>query len=150
VEVPQKEIDLEKAAELKQAATVNFSAGRNKEAIENWLDATNFTDDNAMLMILYSNTSQAYLNRQMYEDGLENALLALKIKNNHDKSLTRKATCLGFLGEFDKSISLFRHISAFDTAEKWEHIRDFAGGNYGRFMVTREAFEKEGKVIHNF
>ena len=58
-------------------------------------------------MILYSNSSQACINMQKYEDGLEYAQLALKIKNNHDKSLTRKATCLGYLKEFDKSIALF-------------------------------------------
>lgn len=57
VELPKKDIDLEKAAELKAAAGVHFSAKRNKEAIENWLNATNFTDDKEMLMILYSNSS---------------------------------------------------------------------------------------------
>jgi hypothetical protein len=57
---------------------------------------------------------------------------------------------LGYLGEFEKSISIFRHISAYDVAEKWEHIRDYANGNYSRFMVTREEFEKEGKTIHNY
>jgi tetratricopeptide (TPR) repeat protein len=150
VELPKKDIDIEKASELKAAGNTHFSAKRNKEAIENWLNATNFTDDKEMLIILYSNSSQAYINMQKYEDGLENALLALKIKNNHEKSLTRKATCLGYLAEFEKSISLFRHISAYEMADKWEHIRDFAGGNYSRFMVMREEFEKAGKCPHNF
>ena len=62
VEEPKKDINLEKAAELKAAGNAHFSAKRNSEAITNWLDAVNFTDDKEMIIICYSNSAQAFIN----------------------------------------------------------------------------------------
>ena len=73
---------------------------------------------------------------------------ALKIKRNHEKTLTRKAVCLGYLFEFEKSIELFKHIKALDWAEKMEQIKDLARGNYSRFIMTKEAYMKDNKVFN--
>ena len=56
---------------------------------------------------------------------------------------------MGFLGEYEKAIAIYRHIGSYDTAEKFEHIRDFSGGNYSRFMVTRQSFFDAGKVVNH-
>ena len=44
----------------------------------------------------------------MYEDALEFCTLALRIDSNNFKSLYRKAKCLAFLFQFDKSIEIFK------------------------------------------
>jgi hypothetical protein len=84
----------------------------------------------------------------LYEDGLELCTAALKVKRNHEKTLTRKAVCLGYLFEFDKSIELFKHIKQLDWAEKMEHMKDMARGNYSRFIMSKDSFLKENKVFN--
>jgi hypothetical protein len=85
----------------------------------------------------------------LYEDGLELCAAALKIKRNHEKTLIRKAVCLGYLFEFEKSIELFKHIMQLDWAEKMERMRDLARGNYSRFIMTKDKFLQE-KMIFNY
>ena len=43
-----------------------------------------------------------------YEDCLEYCEKALEIDDEHDKSLYRKAKCLAYLYQFDKSIKCFK------------------------------------------
>ena len=88
---------------LKELGNKFFSEKNFVQAIKCYQDAMQKTSEDDLKMILFSNTSQNYLELQMYEDALENAEEALKFQKDHRKSLLRKASALAFLYEFEQS-----------------------------------------------
>lgn len=98
-----KEEKKDDALILKELGNKFFSEKQFVQAIKCYQDAMQKTSEDDLKMILFSNTSQNYLELQMYEDALENAEEALKFQKDHRKSLLRKASALAFLYEFEQS-----------------------------------------------
>lgn len=101
-----------KSLELKEHGNELFKKKEYTEAIKLYQSSLESDGcDQILKGAVLSNLSQSFLNLGLFEDSLYYAEEALKVTENDDRSLVRKAKSLAYLLKFDQSFAVLDKVS---------------------------------------